>query len=744
MTFDPPKWGPEEEKALNQENPKLLNIKLGTVLSQIIGYLTMGLVPPEWGAISGNISDQTDLGPYIQTFIDQGGGINIYSSKAAFPLVGNGKQLYIALDKKAVYIYSPADDPVNFYIPVGNDLSDIASQLGTLDGKIDGVDQDLADHKDDVYNPHKVSLQQVASQTGTGTDKLIELPVGVKLYEGNDSANEANKLLTRAEVETITQGGSQYMGLLNYGASDPLFGASITGMKENDRLGVHSLQTTYYFSKTEIVTSGTIQASDGSGWWIPVTPVNPDKVGYFYDIAAWYGNYGGSTFNGNATGKITCVQESPPKYDLIVQESTIADNYTLTTEYGNLAVNIDVVRTLLKLRSIYADYKDITTFKFSGNDLAMGVKRTKCFTDYGMTNPLPNTENFVGYFLSCIDKNFNTVKHVGMVFYEEYAVDVVNARIILFGEEGNVKSIDGIHPEDHATLDVKTRFEYETMAEYLADRDNVPPNALAVIKEDFKEVHTGYGITPDFSNMETINRIANINYPWTAEKTGFVQLRVAVAPISIVVQTSIDISFLVNGVSVDRTYPSLAVGDGAGYGLQRTVVIPVTKGDQVSISVSGQNYTVSNISCYFIPPKVSSLEVPRAVILPGSDYSTAKSPVMVIEDGVSRQKKDVGGNPVWCQVISGTLTATANTFLQTTLKSGIRKLLNYSGWWDPYGTDVTQAQFGDFCINRSGNTFYWNSSVYFSVVNGTIMVCTESNTNRTNAKYELYVEFTEV
>ena len=82
-------------------------------------------------------------------------------------------------------------------------------------------------------------------------------------------------------------------------------------------------------------------------------------------------------------------------------------------------------------------------------------------------------------------------------------------------------------------------------------------------------------LTPDYANVEDVNRINENNGTWYANKPGFV-----------VCSGNGNPSFQVNGKTVFSLSGSLAV----------THTFPVRIGDTVKISAA------SDISCYFIPP----------------------------------------------------------------------------------------------------------------------------------------------
>jgi hypothetical protein len=113
-------------------------------------------------------------------------------------------------------------------------------------------------------------------------------------------------------------------------------------------------------------------------------------------------------------------------------------------------------------------------------------------------------------------------------------------------------------------------------------------------------------VLPDYAKKETVNRITANNGTWTATKTGYavcraVSTQAAVAGAGAVTQG--DIAILVNNVVVEATGGHSVVATSSGYGVYRSATVAVAKGDTVKISLSGTNIILSEISCYYIPPK---------------------------------------------------------------------------------------------------------------------------------------------
>jgi hypothetical protein len=115
-----------------------------------------------------------------------------------------------------------------------------------------------------------------------------------------------------------------------------------------------------------------------------------------------------------------------------------------------------------------------------------------------------------------------------------------------------------------------------------------------------------YSMAPSYIDKETVNRITSNNGTWTATATGYAVCYVSAAaavsaPASVVTQHNIIIT--VNDIIVDSSGTHLVVATAHNIGFYRTATIPVSKGDKVKISLQGQNTSLTEISCYFIPPK---------------------------------------------------------------------------------------------------------------------------------------------
>jgi hypothetical protein len=227
------------------------------------------------------------------------------------------------------------------------------------------------------------------------------------------------------------------------------------------------------------------------------------------------------------------------------------------------------------------------------------------------------------------------------------------------GFAGKVDTVNGI-PAD-GNKNVKTQYPYDTYPDYLADRDNVPADALVTIRNDHKDVTAGFMCVPDHENVESINRITVWDGTWTSDRTGFIKCHVSNN------QSGYGGTVYINNKQVFYSAGSGIVGD--------VVVLPVKKGDVVKLT--GASTGGWTPGCYFIPPMFVAIPQSRIVVQPGSDEMMAEHPILINDNGVIRQKKDLNGDPIWEQIFTGTINIPAgNGNFNTYQMSGVKNLIH--------------------------------------------------------------------
>jgi hypothetical protein len=171
---------------------------------------------------------------------------------------------------------------------------------------------------------------------------------------------------------------------------------------------------------------------------------------------------------------------------------------------------------------------------------------------------------------------------------------------------------------------------------------------------------------------------------------------------------------------------------------------PVKKGDIVRMNASG----FTSCSCYFIPPKFTVIPNPTIVVEPGSDYSTDEQPVMILENGVERQKLDYDGSPIWERTYIGSVVAAANANTNIILDTTVKKIIEPTGYWYA-GTLGISHPVNDY--RPSGGVVPTASNVMGSIIScgnpvGTVTFTSISMYARTteNGGYRITLKYTKL
>jgi len=126
----------------------------------------------------------------------------------------------------------------------------------------------------------------------------------------------------------------------------------------------------------------------------------------------------------------------------------------------------------------------------------------------------------------------------------------------------------------------------------------MPTQPAEVANKDYADMIVGAFAVPDYSRIESVNRISTNNGTWTADRTGFV-----ICGIYFTAATTRGggLYFYINGnlIFADTIYNT------TGHNIRR--LIPVKKGNVVRFEFLNSSGSF-NITCYFIPPYVVTQE----------------------------------------------------------------------------------------------------------------------------------------
>jgi hypothetical protein len=312
-------------------------------------------------------------------------------------------------------------------------------------------------------------------------------------------------------------------------------------------------------------------------------------------------------------------------------------------------------------------------------------------------------------------------------------------------------TVDGIEPD--ANNNVQTRYEFDTIDDYLDARDSLPVNALVVIKDQFKDITAGY-----LPAMDTVNvrrdffsqpypqgapeNTVDTRVSWTADADGFLVIRAHIQATGILSGDNIYADFLIDGhvthinggvVHVTSSVQFVSIGP-----------VPVSKGQLIHFDgrtdSANPGATVifkGPVSSFFFPPLFKSVPQSRTVVEPGSDYSLDEQPVFINDNGTIRQKQDIDGKPIWSKTFTGVITATANTRFEVSLLSGVSSVFNAEGW---IVDASTKWLWGSAYQTANGDT----PKMGLFVFSNTITLSTVFYVDRTNAPYQLTIQYTKV
>jgi hypothetical protein len=264
-----------------------------------------------------------------------------------------------------------------------------------------------------------------------------------------------------------------------------------------------------------------------------------------------------------------------------------------------------------------------------------------------------------------------------------------------------VGSVDGVEPDGSKDVPLT---EVMDQADFAALEDPVGSGKYPSLKGKNVVLNDVYPEgrlfpLPDYSNMESTNRISVNNGTWTADRSGYVELFVYATNSSSDNITGPEVRYSINNKVIQAAVVTVPLSWSGSYHMN---ILPVKKGDVVKIAVSAYHgdFVIDGIACYFIPPLYVNAPAPRTVIEQGSDYSLTEQPVLVWDPATqtSRPKLWVDGSPVYRQVIKDTSPLSVTTgnwyviktnigFKQVILCKGFYKSQN-NLFWQEYGSDL--------------------------------------------------------
>jgi len=108
--------------------------------------------------------------------------------------------------------------------------------------------------------------------------------------------------------------------------------------------------------------------------------------------------------------------------------------------------------------------------------------------------------------------------------------------------------------------------------------------------------------------------------------------------------------------------------------------------------------------------------------------------------GEEAAQRTWGGNAVYRQAFTGTLSALENQTLQLVVSApGIKELIGYGGWWEYDKDNKNTIQIGNYLKTESYNVS--SALLNFGTSDG-VALYTTSNKARTNSAYKFYIDYT--
>ena len=222
---------------------------------------------------------------------------------------------------------------------------------------------------------------------------------------------------------------------------------------------------------------------------------------------------------------------------------------------------------------------------------------------------------------------------------------------------------------------------------------------------------------PNYSAMESTNRITANNGEWTVDRNGFV-----VASIQVIGTYSAICT--INGKGVGQSYS----GTGAGSQAFLRDVYPVKAGDVVKLFTDAG--TPTNISCYYIPPVYVQTNLSGLINYP--NQWPANTEIYL-------------GNGLYGKRITGTITAAADERATIAMQTGVTNVISYGGMWGTRDADGgAMSLVGATLTSPSGTA----PQAYLSEIrlqSGSVVfysVSSQARSGGANTRYDVWVKYT--
>jgi hypothetical protein len=123
----------------------------------------------------------------------------------------------------------------------------------------------------------------------------------------------------------------------------------------------------------------------------------------------------------------------------------------------------------------------------------------------------------------------------------------------------------------------------------------------------------------------------------------------------------------------------------------------------------------------------------------GGDYSLDEQPVMVLDNGVVRQKLWIDGKPIWRKAFKGNIVAAANAYQITSLVPGGQSIVDWGGAMQFGSANFYSAGIAANVLTDIITSVYLHATG--SSINMT-SVCGAARAGTTNNAYAIWVEYT--
>ena len=219
---------------------------------------------------------------------------------------------------------------------------------------------------------------------------------------------------------------------------------------------------------------------------------------------------------------------------------------------------------------------------------------------------------------------------------------------------------------------------------------------------------------PNYSAMESTNRITANNGEWTVDRNGYVVVSIQATGGSSALAT-------INGRQVGQSY------SGASAFLKD--VYPVKIGDVVKLFVDGG--TSDHIYCYFIPPVDVPTNLSGLINYPNQWPANTEIDL---------------GNGLYGKRITGTITAAADERAAVNIQTGVSNVIGYGGTWgtrdgdggamSPVGATLTQSS------GTASQDFISDIRLVATGYMGFYSTSSQPRSGGANTRYDVWVKYT--